>query len=480
MAVDYDLVVIGSSKEGIYAAASATYLQARVALVTQSEKQYLDNNSIVVRSISEVARWHYWQQKNPLAIAFESAPPQSLTEAKSLGEIINFNVNTEHSLAGIAALGVDVIIGKGEFYRLPKLGFKVNQRNLRSRKYLLATGSRLAIEPIEGIVETDYSTLDDLWQLENLASLPQRIAIIGGSLRSLEAAQTLARFGKNITLILKDRLLPQEEPETSRLIQAQLEAEGIEIITAVVTQIKKIAGTQWLQAGNKAIETDVIFFGDRYTPNIDGLNLAGVEVKYNRDRVMVNDKLQTTNPNIYACGNLLGGYSLSNIAYYEVNITLKNALFAPSFKINYRYLPWAIFTQPNVARVGMNEAEARKNYRNISVIKLNLKGLAQAQILGETTGLCKLLVSKRGEILGCTLICDRAAELIGEIALAMQYKIKLNQISIAGFLRENFPAVHPSFAQIWQQAATEYYRQKMSKNRVLLNFLETWFNFRKS
>ena len=225
MAVDYDLVVIGSSWEGIYAAAVATYLQARVALVTQSDREYLDRNLIINHSISEVARWHYWQQKNPLGIAFDTVPDPSLTEARDWGQIVGSNVNAEHSLSSLAALGVDVILGRGEFCRLPKLAFDIGNRKLRSRKYLLATGSKLAIEPIDGIARTDYLTLDDLWQIKDLATLPQSLTIVGGSLLSLEIAQTLARFDKNIILILQDKqILPQEEPETSRLIQAQLES----------------------------------------------------------------------------------------------------------------------------------------------------------------------------------------------------------------------------------------------------------------
>lgn len=478
MAVDYDLVVIGSSWEGIYAAATATHLQARVALVTQS----LDDPSIISHSISEVARWHYWQQKNPLAIAFDTVPDPCLTEARDWGKIVKSIVDAEYSLASFAALGVDVILGMGEFCRLPKLAFNVANRKLRSRKYLLATGSKLAIEPIEGIDPNNYLTLEALWQVEDLESLPQRITIVGGSLLSLEIAQTLARFNKNITLVFKDkRILPQEEPETSRLVRAQLEMEGIEIISdSAVTQIKEIAGTKWLQVGNRAIETETIIFGDRTTPNIDSLNLAGVEVKYNRDRLMVNNKLQTTNPNIYACGDLLGGYSLKSIARYEVNIALRNALFLPRFPADYRCLPWAIFTQPNIARVGMTEAQAKSNYRDVYVVKLDLNGIAQAKILGETTGLCKLLVGKDGAILGCTLICDRAAELIGAISFAMQHKIKLNSNPVAGLLKINFSSVYPSFAEIWQQAAANYYLQRLQRNPTWLNLLETWFDFRKN
>ena len=483
MAVDYDLVVIGSSWEGIYAAATAVSLQARVALVTQNEAGYLNWDMAMAHSVNEIGYWNDRGQKNPFATESETLfSPISLTDARDWGKEVNSTLIAENSLANLAALGVDVIVGKGEFCRLPKLALNVGKRKLRSRNFLLATGANFIVEPIDDISEVNCLTFSDLWRLPDLSTLPDNLILVGGSPQSLELAQSLTRFGKKIVLVIKEqRILPQEERETSTLIQAQLEAERIEIITnATVTQVKVIDNKKWLQAGDRAIEAEEIIFTDYRQPNIEGLNLAGVDVKYNSQRVLVNRKLQTTNPKIYACGDLIGGYSLANISQYEVSIILKNTLFIPWFKTDYRYIPCGFFTAPNLARVGLTEAGAKINYgEDIYVVKQYFKSVAQAQIIGETTGFCKLIISQDGDILGCTLIGDRAQELISIIALFMKHKQKLTNNPMQGLTSIDFPALYPSFAEILQQAAANFYQQKLQRNPQLINRIETWFNFLK-
>ena len=323
----------------------------------------------------------------------------------------------------------------------------------------------------------------DILLAKDLASLPDNLIVVGSSSRSLELAQSLTRLGKKIVLITQyKRVLPQEDVEISLLLQAQLEAEGIKILTdSPVTQLREINGKKWLQAGDRAIEADEIIFTDCRQPNIEGLNLAGVEVKYDSCGVRVNHKLQTTNPRIYACGDVLGGYYLNNIAHHEVNIALRNALFLPLFKINYYSLPRAILTQPNLVKIGITETQIKPQERaNIYVIKEYFSSISQAQILGATTGLCKLLIHHNGTILGCTLIGDRASELIGEIALMMKYQIKLSSNPIQGLTKLDFLDISPSWAEIWQQAAINFHRQKLQRNQRLSGWLESWFNLRRN
>jgi pyruvate/2-oxoglutarate dehydrogenase complex dihydrolipoamide dehydrogenase (E3) component len=481
MAIDYDLVVIGSTAEGLYAAATAAHLQARVALVTQNDTGYLDNHRIINHSVTEIGRWNYQSAQNPFATQSEVlSTPISFSEAINWGKGVNSNLIAENSLTTLAALGVDVIVGKGEFVRLPKLALNVGKRKLRSRSFLLAIGSNFIVEPIDGSSDINCLTVSDLWNLD-LSALPDNLTIVGNDPISLELAQNLARFGKKITLVVKQRILFQEDLDIAMLIQAQLEVEGIEIITAPqISQVKEIDHKKWLQAGDRAIETDEIIFTNYRQPNIEGLNLAGVNVKYDFNHVQVNHQLQTTNRNIYACGDLIGGYSLPNIAQYEVNLILKNTLFIPWYKADYSYIPWAVLTQPNLARVGLTEAQAKQQYgKDIYIVKQHFKSVTQAQILGATTGLCKLLVSKNGRILGCSLVCDRAAELIGTVALLMKQKIKLDSNPMKGLTSIDFPYINPSFAEIWQQVAVNFYRQKLQRNPKLLNRLETWFNLRR-
>ena len=482
MAVDYDLVIIGSSWAGIHAAQKAIQLQARVALVTQSDDLFLPQDRLLNHSVSEAGQLNYQLANNPFATnATVKSPYISLLEAGNWAKEINSVMQVKNSLSSLAALGVDVIADKGEFCRLPKLAFQVQGRKLRSRHFLLATGTNFATESLGNGISDDCLTLREFWQ-QDLSALGQNMIIVGEDPTALELAQTLARFDKKVTIVAqKSRILPQEDLDIAFLIQAQLETEGIKIYTnSTVSQIKTIEGQKWLQAGDRALVTDEIIIADYRQPNIVGLNLAGVNVKYDQTRVYVNQKLQTTNTNISACGDLIGGYNLSNITNYEINIILKNTLFFSWYKTNYAAVPWAILTQPNVARVGLNEQQAKQQYgTEIYVIKEYLNDIFQAQISERTSGICKLLVRENGEILGCSLICDRAAELITVIALMMQNKIRLDRNPMRGLTSLSLPTIYPSMAEILQRSFDNFYQQKLQRNPQLLNRLKSWFSLRK-
>ena len=494
MAVDYDLVIIGSSWEGIYAAKNAVMLQARVALVTQCD---LPNDTVITCSVGEVGRLNYRLAEDPFATASPvDLPSFSFNQAIDWAEEVNEVVQNNNSLSSLAALGVDVIVGSGEFCRLPQLAFNVGKRKLRSRNFLLATGANF--KPDLNIDPQDYLTPRQL--SDRARDLKQQIIVIGGDPTGVELAQAVARFDKQVTLVVRQpRILPQEDLDLAILIQAQLEAEGIKIYTdCPVTQIKTIDGQKWLEAGDRtscsttstggtpatvfrAFPTEEVIFVDCRQPNIEGLNLAGVGVKSDRRRILVNQKLQTTNPNIYACGDLIGGYAMPNVTRYEVNLILKNTLFFPWYKTNYHSLPWTIFTQPNLARVGLTQHQARQQYGDdIYTIKEYFRDVAQAQITDRTSGVCKLIVRENGEILGCGIVGDRAGELIAIVALMIQHKIKLDSNPMRGLTSLSIPTVYPSMAEILEHASQNFYHQKLERNPKLLNRLRSWFSLRKS
>lgn len=485
MAVDYDLVVIGSSREGIYAAATAACLQARVALVTQNLEQDANLSELIFcHSLAQIAGWVEDNQNNIFGMADSPTPFEfdEVTEAKNWAKEVNFALSETYSLDNLATLGVDVVYGQAEFCRLPEQAAIVGNRKLRSRTYLIATGSYLVNEFEKVIENASCLTLKDIYQQADLTSRIHSLAILGDSPTSLMLAQSLARLGKQVMLISeKKRLLPHEDGEIAQLIQAQLETEGVKILTAsTVTQKKNLGDKKWLQVGDRAIEIDEIIVTGKRKPNIEGLNLAGVGVSLQLDRLVVNAKLQTSNPQIYACGDVLGGYSLPHIAEYEANIALRNALFLPWFKTDYTYLPWAILTQPNLARVGMTENQARQKYGDeICIVRQYWKNTTQAQITGSTTGLAKFLILPNGEIVGVHLVGENAAELISAIALMMKSKIKLSKNAIKGLLKVDFPYAYPSFAEILQQTATAYQQQKLASQPNWRKWLVTWFDWRK-
>ncbi|MEH1822750.1 MAG: NAD(P)/FAD-dependent oxidoreductase [Nostoc sp.] len=481
MTNDYDIVIIGGSLAGYYAALAATQLRATVALV-EPKVDYGFTHHYALTEIAKLA------QKLNNAAGFGIHATHTDTsekchismawqEAMLYAQCVASNLKEQHSPAILAAQGVDVIVGSGQFQSSPQLAFAVNNRLLRARTYLLATGSRPEIPEIEGLQATGYRTLSNIWQSLQGETLPKNWVIIGGIPQSIEIAQTLARFGCSVTLVVKHPyVLPYLEPEIAILLQAQLEVEGVRVLTEKpVTQVKLIEDKKWIQAGDKAFETDEILVATGQQPNLESLNLATVGVKWHRRSLVVNDKLQTTNHRIYACGDVIGGYDFANIANYEAKIALNNALFFPRLRVNYCSTPWAIFSVPMLAQVGLTEAQAKRQFGRDEVLVLRqyFKTVVAAQLRDETTGMCKLIVLRNGEILGASILGEEAGELINLIALVISQKIKVKDLA-------NLSPVYPSFSVILEQTAKEWSKQKLNSNIALQEFLEGFFHFRRN
>ncbi len=422
MSVDYDLVVIGNTLEASYAALEAAKLKARVALVQPP----LDGQSDITSTISRRSFSHF-NRLHQLGGIFHTSTP-NLTTISTWAQGVSAIAQEPFSPVFLAAAGVDVIPDRGEFCRLPQLAFVVGTRKLRSRSYLLATASTPTLPDIKGLSDVSFLTPDTLWH----SNLPPRLLVLGETPTAIEFAQNLGRIGKEVTLIVKNsQILPQEEPEAARLLQAQLEADGIQLlVNSLVTQVRQIDGYKWIQAGNQAIEADEMILATPHQAKLAGLNLEGVGVETTQQGIKVDRKFQTTNPKIYACGSATGGDLLPHICQYEASIALKNALFFPWFTADYQSLPQTIFTNPPLARVGLTEAQARRLYGDrIYVFQQYFKTLPQAHLLGETTGFCKLIARANGTILGGHIVGTQAEELINAIALAIKQHLKIKHLA---------------------------------------------------
>jgi pyruvate/2-oxoglutarate dehydrogenase complex dihydrolipoamide dehydrogenase (E3) component len=504
MTVEYDLIVIGGSRSGAHAAVAAARLNARVALIEpqQLKTNWLANGAIYTQALARVGRIAQQLRDAPqLGIHCSTAdsteqqliPSVELTEAMQWAQAVVDTRSEQDSPAVLGSLGIDVITEAGEFCRRPHLGFVVSNRRLRSRAYLIATGSRPEIPDIDGLQTISYFTPADICQPDFAQKIQGCWLVIGAGPISIEIAQTLARLNCKVTLVTNTpQILPNEDSEASHLVQAQLEAEGIHVLTeSPVTQVRRIEDKTWVQAGNHAIEADEIMLAAGQQLNIEALNLEGVGVKFNRHGLELNEKLQTTNPRIYACGDFVDGFRQDHIAQYEASIALKNALFFPWFKVDYRGIPRAIFCDPQLAQVGLTEAQARRRYgKDVFVVRQYFKTLDKAQLLGETTGFCKIVGRQDGEILGASIVGPEASELIGAIALLVRQKIKLKASPFAAIapcfangiatLHANLPHVSPTLSEIIHLTALEWQRQRNSRNKTLQDFLEGFFNLRRS
>jgi pyruvate/2-oxoglutarate dehydrogenase complex dihydrolipoamide dehydrogenase (E3) component len=469
MSVEYDLVVIGNSVEGILAATRAVSLNARVALVEQPFHARAGNwEAIYSRTFARLM--HLSEQLETASqLGVYRLPPHfniDLAGVKLWSDEVDAILCEKRSPAFLAALGIDFIPGSGEFCRLPRQAFLVGERRLRSRSYLLATGYHYAAPVVEGIDRVGYLTPNDLQYDGKLVSLPENLAIVGESEIALQLAQGLSKTARNIVLISADKtFLPSHEPEITNLIQAQLEADGVTILVdSPLTQVRKIDEKKWLQVGDKAIECDDFFWIGKQQPNLKGLNLEGVGVAVNELGIQINENLQTSNPRIYAYHNLAS----VDRAAYEANIAIDKILFFSGSKNCDRVIPQVVYTNPSIASLGMTEAEAIKKFeKDVLVIKTNFKTLDCAQILGETSGFLKLIVRKNGKILGAHIIGAQAEEIIVAIAIAVRAKVSLKSL-----VKLSFPSL--SFTEIVQKAALEWQEWQVKNNPIKRFWRSFW------
>ncbi|MFM7405421.1 MAG: dihydrolipoyl dehydrogenase family protein [Cuspidothrix sp.] len=481
--IDYDIVIIGGTLAGYHAALIAIGFKAKVALI--AEENFLSHSHInyqyIISQINHIQ--NQYQNLTNLGslesltkdIKFNS---RNMNWEKSLlyAQAINQNINKINSLANLAAQGVDVIIGKGEFQAHPQLNFIINQRRLYSRTYLLANGSCPLIPKIPGLDTIKYLTLAKIWSYLENTPLAKNWVILGGVHQSIEIAQLLAKLGCQVTLIAKHpQILSHLDPEIAQLLIAQLEVDGVRVLNHTeVTQVRIIDNKKWLQAGNDAIETDEILIAIGQQPKLESLNLPAVGVKWHKNNLLINEKLQTTNHRIYACGDIIGGYDLPNIGNYEANIAVKNALFFPTDKINYDLIPWGINCQPMVGQVGLTETQAKRRYSSpkILVLKQYFKTATSAQIQREITGICKLIVLDNGQILGGAIFGQSATELINLITLAISEKINIAKLA-------NLSTVYPSYTEVLVATSREWQTWKLNRNHTLQELLLSFFNSRR-
>ncbi len=479
MSVEYDLVVIGGGSGGLLVAGVAASLKAKVALV---ERERLGGDClwygcVPSKSLIHASRIAYQLKTASRFGVYCQEPEIDFTKAIGHVQDVISTIQPHDSPERFESLGVEVIFGSGEF--LDRQSFEVNGRRLKARAFVIATGSRAAIPPIPGLQQAGYMTNEQVFSVK---TRPDSLAVIGGGPIGCELGQAFSRLGSQVTIIAtSDRLLPKEDPEAAQVVQAQFESEGIRILTKTrVERVEVANGKKYLWVGQQKIAVDEILIATGRQPNVESLNLEPAGVERNQlsasgygassdgKGIRVNAFLQTTNPRIYACGDVIGGYQFTHVAGYEANVVLKNALFFPLTKANYRVIPWATFTDPELARVGLTEQQARERYGDdVYVVKQDFADVDRAQAEAATIGFAKIITRRNGQILGAHLVGPSTGELIHEIVLAMSHKLKISALSGIH--------IYPTLAEVNSKAAFGLTKQKYEKNQRLQSLLEKFF-----
>ena len=472
MAVEYDLVIIGGGSGGLVVASAAAQLKAKVALVERDRLggDCLWFGCVPSKSLIQASRAAY-EVKNAARFGIYTEHPKiDFSKAANHVESVIKTIEPHDSPERFRGLGVEVIFGEGKFS--DRQTFEVNGRQLKARAFVISTGSRPAIPPIPGLTEAGFLTNEKVFSLRER---PENFVIVGGGPIGCELGQAFSRLGSTVTIIESgDHILQKEDPEAAKVVQDQLISEGIKILTNTRAEAVELkAGKKHIKAGENTIVADEILLAAGRVPNVESLNLEAAGVAVGKGGIQVNSKLQTTNPKIYACGDVIGGYQFTHVAGYEAVVVLTNALFFPVSKANYRVIPWATFTDPELARVGLTEKQAIQRYgKDVYVLKQAFSGVDRAQAEGKTRGFGKIVTRGNGEILGAHLVGPSAGELIHEIVLAMSNNLKVS--ALTGI------HVYPTLSEVNSKAGLQLKKQKFAQNKWQQNLLEKFFNWRRS
>ncbi len=479
--VDYDLVVIGGDRVGVWAAIAARRLHARVALVDQGHTigRAGDSADLSIAGLAELARSS--DRCASVARLGITALPSGTSPAVTTPSAVDWTIalhwlqdvsnqlQVQQSPTLLATLGIDVIHGLGQFERKP-LRFQVDRRSLRSRTYLVVQPQCPMLPAIDGVLTTPCLTPDTIWEWVAIGNNHEKtLVILGSDPTAIVLAQALNRLGIQVTLVIPDdRCLPHVDLELASWLQAILEAEGVTIFTGLQTMSIQHDGAQTcLQLDDRAITADALLITPTYQPAVEALNLAAAGVRWSQRGIRHNSYLKTTNTRIYACSN---DRTLS-VGIHEASVAIRNALVLPIHKPSYRCVPQVVATDPPFAWVGLTEQQAIAQHGDRCIIlRQSFSTLPTAQIQGETTGFCKLIVHRNGHLLGAQIVGAPASELMGTIALAMQQRCSITTLA-------HLPHPSPGFSSILHQVAEQWQHQRYGYQA---SWLENWHHLRRS
>ncbi|MGE3805542.1 MAG: mercuric reductase [Gemmataceae bacterium] len=430
----YNLVVIGAGTAGLVSAAGSAGLGARVALI---ERHLMGGDCLNVgcvpskgliaaaRVAAQVRDAGHFGVRVPDGVHVDFAAV--MERMRKLRADISPNDGAQR----FQKLGVDVFLGDGKFLNTESV--EVGGQTLRFKKAVIATGGRAIAPPITGLPEAGYLTNETVF---SLTERPNRLAVIGAGAIGCELAQSFARFGSKVTLLeILPQIMGKEDPEAVKIVAASLERDGVVIHTsAKINEVRVDGGDKVLvvekEGKTEEVRVDAILVGAGRAPNVAGLNLEAAGVRYDTKKgVDVNDRLQTSNPNIFAAGDICSQYKFTHAADALARIVIQNALFMGGAKASALTIPWATYTDPEVAHVGLYEAEARAKGIDHRVLVQPFHDVDRAILEGNTEGFVKIVASPKGKILGATIVGSHAGDMISEITVAMIGNVGLGTIA---------------------------------------------------
>jgi dihydrolipoamide dehydrogenase len=470
MADRFDMVVIGAGSAGFAAARTASSLGATVALIDKGPlgglcilwgcmpSKALLRSAEIAQVVSVARQWGV--ATGDVTVDFHAVMARKDQLIKGFAD---YRIHQIRELPR-----TELIMGHARFLGPDRIA--VGDRQLTGTHVVIATGSVPRVPPIPGLEDIGYLLSDEAL---SLTVPPRSMLVLGGGVIAVELGQFYARMGVEVTLIeAAPHLLPQEDLDVSEALEAALQGEGLRIVTgADVRRAERRDGQKILVVAHEGVERELaaqeIFVATGRGPNVQGLDLPAAEVAMDGRRIRINEYMQTSNPRIYAAGDAWGGSFLVHLAIAEGEQAARNALEHARMPMDYRVVPSAVFTDPNVARVGPTEKECSLQGREVLVATYPFADLGKAEVMGGTalSGFVKLIADAfTGEILGAQAVGPEASDLIHELVAVISLRGTIEQFA-------RIPHIHPTLAEIWTYPAEqirEVLQERSMQARVTL------------
>jgi len=469
----YNLVVIGAGTAGLVCAAGAAGLGAKVALI---ERELMGGDCLNVGCVPSKGIISAARAAAGVRHAADfgvNAPNDVTVDFPLLMERmrkLRADISPADSAARFRDLGIDVFIGAGKF--LNENSIEVTGQTLDFKQAVVATGARAAAPPINGLDTVDYLTNETVF---SLTELPKKLGIIGAGPIGCEMAQSFARFGCEVHLVESAHgILPKEDSEAADIVKASLVRDGVNLLCCgkELTLSPDSSGVRMQVSSHDQgydLVVDKLLVAVGRAPNVDTLDLPAAGVEFNSKGVEVNDRLQTTNKRIFAAGDVCSKYQFTHAADFMARIVIQNALFWGRKKVSALTIPWATYTSPELAHVGLTPQEAKETNVEIDTFSQEFAHVDRAILDGETEGFVKIHVKKGSdEIVGATIVAAHAGDLIGSISIAMTHGVGLGKIA---------SAIHPypTQAEAIRKVGDSYNRTRLTP--FVAKLFKRWLNW---
>jgi pyruvate/2-oxoglutarate dehydrogenase complex dihydrolipoamide dehydrogenase (E3) component len=460
MRSDYDVAVIGGGAGGLFASSVANALGAKVCMIEKTRlggdctwfgcmpSKAILKSAAVAHSLNESAKF---------GLAFPGTSSLDTSGVMShVRDVVN-EIATHHPAEVFEGRGIKVVFGPPKF--VDEHTVMVGDNMITTRRCVICTGSHPVVPPIEGLDKIGYLTNENVFDLE---TPPEELIVLGGGPIGVELSQAMSRLGTKVHIVeMLDRILFREDVEVAQVLEEKLKSERIDVLTgkkAVAFAKENGRVRAALEAKNgerQEVSADNVLVAVGRAPNLEGLALDKAGVQYTNKGVDVNAYLQTTNRDIFACGDVVGPYLFSHVAAYQASVAVRNALFKRLAwqKVNYANITWATFTDPEVAHLGLTEEEARERHQDVKVYRTEYPNVDRAITDVEKDGLIKIITNKKGQILGAHAVGAQAGEIIQGLLIAKAQGIPLAKLSGVMF-------IYPTLSELVKKTAAKPFVEK--------------------